>query len=66
LSRGVQKTLTMWERKVLRGNMWYSKENANWRIRTYQELINLCRESDIISEIRKERLSRLRHVERMP
>ena len=46
--------------------MWYSKDNDNWRIRTYQDLINLCRESDIISEIRKERLRWLRHVERMP
>jgi hypothetical protein len=42
------------------------RENGVWRIGTYQELMNLCREPDIISEIRKGRLRCLGYVERMP
>jgi hypothetical protein len=37
-------------------NIWPSKRNGVWRIRTYQEFMNMCREPDIISEIRKGRL----------
>ena len=39
------------------------KENGAWRIRTSQELMNLCSEPDIISEIKKGRLRWLGHVE---
>lgn len=41
------------------------KENGMWMICTYQELINLYREPDIISEIRKGQLRWLEHAERM-
>jgi hypothetical protein len=42
------------------------KENGVWRIRNSQELLDLCREPDIISEIRKGRLRWLWHVKRLP
>jgi vacuolar-type H+-ATPase subunit E/Vma4 len=42
------------------------KENAVWTIRTNQELMDLYREQDIITEIRKEILRWLGHVERKP
>ena len=41
------------------------KENGVWEIRTIQELMRLCRGPNIISEIGKERLRRLGHVERV-
>lgn len=42
------------------------KENGVWTIRTNQELMDLYREQDIITEIRKEILRWLGHVERKP
>ena len=42
------------------------KENGIWKIRTIQELMCLCREINVISEIGKERLRQLGHVERVP
>jgi len=42
------------------------KENGMWRICTNQVLMELYREADIISEIRKGRLLWLRHVEIVP
>ena len=53
-------------RKVLRKkNICPVKENYVWRIRINQDLIDLQREQDIVSEIRKPRLRWLGHVERM-
>jgi len=43
-----------------------NKQNGVWQIHTNQELLNMCREPDIISEIRKGRLRWLGHVERLP
>jgi hypothetical protein len=45
-------------------NIWFSKENGVWRIRKNQ-LMNLYRETDIVSEIRKGSLGWLVLVERM-
>jgi hypothetical protein len=45
---------------------WPSKRKRVWKIRTIQELMGLCREPNIISEIGKEKLRRLGHVERVP
>jgi hypothetical protein len=50
------KTLAMWGRKILGRIFGPVKENGVWRISTDQELMNLYREPDIISEIRKGRL----------
>jgi hypothetical protein len=66
LSRSDENTLTVWERKILREIFGPVKENGLWMIRSYQELLDLCREPDIISEIRKGRLQWLGRVERVP
>jgi hypothetical protein len=65
LRRSDENTLTVWERKILREIYGPVKENGVWRIGSYQELLDLCREADIISEIRTGRLRRLGHVERV-
>ena len=44
------------KRKILRKIYGQIQENGVWRIRTKQELMDLCRGTDIISGIRKERL----------
>ena len=41
------------------------KENGVWRICNVQELVNLYRKRDIISEMRKRRLRWLGHVQRL-
>ena len=60
-----ENTVAMWGRKILRRIFGPVKENGVWRISTDQELMNLYREPDIISGIRKGRLRCLGHVERM-
>jgi hypothetical protein len=55
LSRKDENTLTVRQRKILREIFGPVKENGVWRIRSYQELLDLCREPDIFSEIRKGR-----------
>jgi ribosomal protein S28E/S33 len=54
------------ERKILRNVFGLVKENYVWRIRNNHELIDLKRESDVVSEIGKARLRWLEYVERMP
>jgi hypothetical protein len=53
-------------KEYIEKNIWPSKRKWRVRIRTNQELIDLYRETDIMSEIRKGRLRWLGHVERMP
>ena len=43
-----------------------NKQNGVWQVRINQELLNMCRETDIISEIIKRRLRLLGHVESLP
>jgi len=54
------------ERKILGKIFGPVKENCVWRIRTNHDVIDLLREPDVVSEIRKARLRWLGHVERMP
>lgn len=54
------------KRKILRKISGPVKENYVWRIRTNHDLIDLQREPDIVSEIRKARLRWLGHAERIP
>jgi hypothetical protein len=49
-------TLAISERKIMRITHGPVKENGMWRKCTNQELINLYREPDIISEIREGQL----------
>jgi len=53
-------------KKILREIFGPVKENGLWMIRSYQQLLDLCRGPDIISEIRKGRLRWLWCVERVP
>jgi hypothetical protein len=55
-SKSDENTLRMWERRILRKICGPVKENGVWRIRTNQGLVDLHREPNTISEIRKGRL----------
>jgi hypothetical protein len=52
--------------KILRNVFGPVKDNGVWRIHTNQKLMDLYRETDIISASRKARSQWLGHVERMP
>jgi hypothetical protein len=66
LSKSDENTLEIWEMKILRKIYGPVTESGVWRIRTNQELMDLCTEPEVISEIRKGRLRWLGHVERVP
>jgi hypothetical protein len=51
---------------ILRRVLCVVRANCVWRISIYQELMKLYREADIISEISKERLKCVGHVESVP
>jgi hypothetical protein len=53
LDKSDESTSAIRERKVLRKTMGPGKENGVRKIRTDQEVTDQCRETDIISEIRK-------------
>jgi hypothetical protein len=53
------------ERKVLRKMYGPVCENGEWRIRTNTELMELYEELDIVTEVKRMRLRRLGHMERM-
>ena len=54
-------------KKDIEKSIWPSKrKNGVWRIRTNQELMNLCSEPDTMLEIRKGILRQFEHVERRP
>jgi hypothetical protein len=55
LSKSVENSLATWER-ILGRIFGAVKENGVWRICTNQEVMNLHREPDITSEVRKGRL----------
>lgn len=57
--------LNKWERKILRNIYGQVVEQGIWRIRTYQELWKLYKDSHILAEFRKERLAWIGHLIRM-
>jgi hypothetical protein len=61
LSKSDKNTLGVWEREMF-GPV---KEIGMRKMRANQDMMNLYREPDIISKIRKERYRWLGHVERM-
>jgi hypothetical protein len=65
LSKSDENNLT-YGKENIKKNIWPCKKNGIWGIRTNQELVDLYKELDIVSEIRKGRLRWLGHVERMP
>jgi ABC-type cobalamin transport system ATPase subunit len=61
-----KKSLVIWERKMLRKIFGPVKEGGIWRIRSNHELMDLRRQPDFISEIRKGRLQCDGRLERIP
>ena len=61
-----ENSVAIWERKISRRILDPVRGNGMWRMCINQELMNLCREPDIISEIGKRRLRLLGNVEGMP
>jgi hypothetical protein len=55
LSKNDENTFAIWGKKIQRKTLHPVKENSVWRIHTNQQLMTLCREPNIISEIRKGR-----------
>jgi hypothetical protein len=47
-------------------NIWTTKENQIWRIKTNEELDKLIKRRNIANYIKAQRLSWYGHVERMP
>jgi hypothetical protein len=60
-----ERSLRTWKRKVMRKIYGPVYDNGIWRIRTNKELTALFQELDIVAEIKKARLRRLGHIERM-
>jgi hypothetical protein len=56
------KRLGTWERKILRRVYGPVVEQGMWKIRTNQELRELCKNLDIITDIEKKRLECAGHV----
>jgi hypothetical protein len=61
----IEKTLMTWEKKILRKIYGPTKENGQWSIKTYAELITKYKSQDIITVIKIRRLEWLGHVIRM-
>jgi len=55
----------IWERKILRKIYGTTKENAQWRSKTNEELMTKYKAPDIVNVIKIQRLQWLRHVVRM-
>jgi hypothetical protein len=53
LSKNDEDALEMWERKILSKLGGPVKENSVWWMYTNQELMNLYRETDNLSDIKK-------------
>jgi hypothetical protein len=59
LSKSDENALAVWERMILGLTQGPVHENCMWKIYTNQEWMDVYRETDVISEIRKERLKYL-------
>jgi ABC-type uncharacterized transport system ATPase subunit len=66
LNKSDEKTLVIWERKTLRKIFGPVKESGIWTIRSNHEFMDMHRQPDFISEIRKGRLRWDGRVERIP
>ena len=56
LGKSDKNTSAIWERNILRKILGPVKEIGVWRIRTSQDLMDLSREPDVMSEVREGRL----------
>jgi hypothetical protein len=65
LTQAAGDMLRVWGRKVLRKIFGAVSENGTWRPRTNKEIADLYKEPDIVTEIKRNRLRWIGHVERM-
>jgi hypothetical protein len=65
LSKSDEDTLETWKGNILRIIIGPVKGNGEWKICTNQKLVNLSRETNMISKIRNGSFTWLGHVERM-
>jgi hypothetical protein len=62
---GEERTLAVFERKILRKIYGVVKENELWRIRRNDELEAIIKGENIVRFIKCKRIRRLGHIERM-
>jgi len=65
LSKSDEASLGVFERKVLRAIFGPTNDNGEWRIKYNDELYTLCKDSDIITYIKINRLRWAGHVIRL-
>ena len=65
LSKREENILETWERKIVRKTIGPMTVNGVWKIRDIEGLMGLCRGTNIMSEIGKEELRPLGHLERV-
>src|SRR5436190_23604898 len=65
LTKQEEKTLEVWERKILRRIYGGAREENQWRRRTNQEIESIYGEPNITTRIKMQRIRWLGHVERL-
>jgi len=66
LKENIIQKLLVFERKILRGIFWLTKENQTWRIKNNEELDKLIKHENIVNYIKAQRLSWFGHLQRIP
>jgi hypothetical protein len=66
LKENIIQKLLVFDRKILRGIFWPTKENQTWRIKNNEELDKLIKHKNIVNYIKAQRLSWFGHIQRMP
>ena len=66
LKENIIQKLLVFERKILRGIFWPTKENQTWRVKNNEELDKLIKHENIVTHIKAQRLSWFGHIQRMP
>ena len=65
LKENIIQKLLVFERKILRGIFWPTKENQTWKIKNNEELDKLIKHENIVNYIKAQRLSWFGHIQRM-
>ena len=66
IKENIIQKLLVFERKILRGIFWPTKENQIWRIQNNEELDILIKHANIVNYIKAQRLSWFGYVQRTP
>jgi len=66
LKENIIQKLLVFERKILRGIFWPTKEKQTWRINNSEELNKVIKHENIVNYINAQRLSWFSHIQRMP